>query len=83
MRTLLIIGAMLLSGLASAGMRCGTSLIDRGDSVIHMIALCGQPQQSGLNIIYLNKDGDGMNYYIHSQSNGIIDSIKSSRGGLR
>lgn len=75
-----------IMGLAmqSYAMRCGTHLINSGDSVTRMLQLCGTPTQDTYsNIIYLNKDGDGMNYYIHVSGAGIIDSIYGSRGGLR
>lgn len=68
---------------AFAGMRCNGQLITEGDHVVKMIELCGEPDQMGQNMVYMNKDGSGMNYYIHTQANGIIDSINSSRGGLR
>ena len=65
-------------------MRCGTSLINEGDSATRMLELCGTPAQDTYsNIIYINKDGDGYNYYIHVNGVGIIDSISGSRGGLR
>ncbi len=65
-------------------MRCGTNLINEGDSRMRMLELCGSPSENTFsNITYLNKDNDGMNYYVHIDSNGIIDGINYSRGGLR
>ena len=67
----------------SYAMRCGTHLVNEGDSAIRMLELCGTPTQDGYsNIMYLNKDGDGMNYYVHVNGAGMIDSISASRGGL-
>jgi len=85
MKTLMLSVALLsvVSFSANAGMRCGNELILEGDTVIKMTKVCGQPDQYGQNIIYLNKDSDGMNYFIHSDAAGIIDDIQSSRGGLR
>ena len=77
------LGAFLYGSSIFAGMRCGNNLILEGDSVVKMTQICGQPQQTGQNIIYINKDKDGMNYYIHADANGIIDNVKFSRGGLR
>jgi hypothetical protein len=77
------LAAFLYGASAFAGMRCGNELILEGGSVVNISRLCGQPDQAGQNIMYLNKDKDGMNYYIHSDANGIIDDIKYSRGGLR
>lgn len=65
-------------------MRCGTALINEGDSITRMVELCGTPTSNAFeNITYINKDGDGMNYYIHANNAGTIDSIEFSRGGLR
>ncbi len=82
---LFIIGlsAFLYGASAFAGIRCGNELILEGESIVKLVEVCGQPQQLGQNIIYINKDSDGMNYYIHVNANGIIDDIQASRGGLR
>lgn len=63
----------------SYAMRCNGSLVNEGDSITKMVQVCGQPQQDGQNIVYINKDNDGMNYYIHADSNGVIDSVTFSR----
>lgn len=79
MKTLAI---MMLCALAfsSYSMRCGVHLVNEGDSLVRMLQLCGTPASNTLsNVIYLNKDGDGMNYYIHVDGNGIIDDIQFSR----
>lgn len=60
-------------------MRCSTHLINEGDTISRMIALCGQPQNYGQSFVYTNKDRDGMSYFIHADSNGVIDSINFSR----
>ena len=82
MKTLILASMMLISS-TSLAMRCGSELVSEGDTVSNMIALCGTPQGFGQDLRYLNKDSDGMNYYIHASGSGIIDSIKFSRSGLR
>lgn len=83
-RALAAIFILIAASHTSWGMRCGTHLINEGDHVSRMMQLCGSPTSNTFsNIVYINKDDDGMNYYIHAQSNGIIDNIESSRGGLR
>lgn len=62
------------------GMRCNGGLISEGDSIYTLISMCGTPTVNTLSHIeYVNKDGDGMNYYIHANANGIIDSINFSK----
>lgn len=74
---LLIVSLFVSSGYA---MRCGTHLILEGSSATRMIEICGTPYHNTYsNIIYANKDGDGMNYYIHVNGAGMIDAIMSSR----
>lgn len=36
-----------------------------------------------LNKKFYSQESNGMNYYIHVSGAGMIDSISSSRGGLR
>ena len=68
---------------SSFAMRCGTHLISEGGSATRMLELCGTPTQDTYSdIVYINKDGSGMNYYIHVNGAGMIDSISSSRGVL-
>lgn len=79
MKTLILVVA-LLSSFSVSAMRCGTHLINEGDSVTRMIQLCGTPDQNSYSdVIYLNKDGDGINYLIHVDGAGMIDSISFSR----
>lgn len=79
MKTMIIVLGLLLS-MDVLAMRCGTSLVNEGDSLEKLFSLCGDPDVNTLsNIIYRDKDGDGMTYYIHADSNGIIDSINFSR----
>jgi hypothetical protein len=76
-----IVALLLVVSFKSFSMRCGTHLINEGDNVARMVALCGQPTTNTFsNVTYINKDGDGMNYYIHVDTNGIIDDIQFSRG---
>ncbi len=61
-------------------MRCGANLILEGDTTQKMISFCGTPSSNTINdISYTNKDGDGGNYYIHVDNNGIINDIEFSR----
>lgn len=63
-------------------MRCGTHLVNEGGSITQAIQLCGTPSSNTYSdVIYINKDGDGMNYYLHVDGAGMIDSISYSRGG--
>lgn len=84
MKTLIISMLLFISMIGSTyAMRCGNSLVNEGDTEAQMLALCGAPtSDNGVNIVYLNKDHDGMNYFIHVDSNGIIDNVQFSRGGL-
>lgn len=77
---LVLIVVLVLIGFNSFAMRCGTQLINEGDTYGELIATCGQPTSDTLStVIYINKDGDGMNYYIHCDNSGAIDDIKFSR----
>lgn len=79
MKTLLAL-CLILSSLTASAMSCGGQFIDEGDSYIHMLDVCGQPDyDTQSNIIYLNKDGYGMNYYIHCGPDGVIDDIQYDR----
>lgn len=78
MKTILA-AALIMVSFNSFSMRCGTHLINEGDTVARMEALCGTPDTRGLNMEYINKDGDGMSYFIHADTNGVIDSITFSR----
>ena len=61
-------------------MRCDQTLVNEGATVAQVIGLCGQPTaMTGGNIVYINKDGDGMNYYLHTDANGIVDNVSFSR----
>ncbi len=66
-------------------MRCGTHIIQEGDDVTLLIQYCGIGElttwSSGTHV-YVNKDGDGMNYYVHVGDNGIIDRITFHRNTL-
>lgn len=62
--------------------RCGTHLINEGDDVSRMVDLCGEPEYSrGQTKTYINKDGNGMDYTVHVDSNGVIDDVEFNRGG--
>lgn len=79
-RVFVIATILIISICNSYAMRCGTHLINEGDPVVRMLQLCGEPAQNNYSdIVYINKDGDGMNYFIHVNSAGIIDSINMSR----
>lgn len=81
--TTALILSMSLFVSGGYAMRCGTHLINEGDSATRMLELCGTPSQDTYsNITYINKDGDGMNYYIHVNGAGMIDSVSASRGDL-
>jgi Protein of unknown function (DUF2845) len=41
----LLLACAYLPGLASAGMRCGSRIIDRGTSSAEVSSFCGQPTQ--------------------------------------
>jgi hypothetical protein len=79
MKILQIIVLASVAMTSYAGIRCGNDLVLEGDSVAKLIQVCGQPNQDGQNIVYINKNNDGMNYSIHVDSNGIIDDIQFSR----
>lgn len=68
---------VFVANVSFAGMRCGTHLINEGDSRVRMLELCGTPiSDIYSNVIYKNEDG--FTYYIHIQANGIIDNINST-----
>lgn len=79
MKTILIMVG-LVACFNSYAFRCGTHLINEGDTATRMVALCGEPEGHGQNLSYTNLNGDGMNYYIHCDASGVIDSITFSRG---
>lgn len=74
--------ALIVAAVGNAhAFRCGTHLINEGDSASRMIQLCGTPTSNNYStIVYQNKDGDHMDYTIHVNSVGMIDSITFSRG---
>lgn len=77
--TMVLMGCCL--SFNALAMRCGTKLINEGDSVARMLDVCGQPTVNrGQYVVYINKDQDGMTYTIHSNEMGIIDDITFSRG---
>jgi len=79
MRALVILIIALCVSTGHA-MRCGNILITEGDQKVQLLQACGQPSSNdGSVIIYLNKDRDGMNYYIHTGTDGTIDNITFSR----
>ncbi len=70
-----------MASFSLQAMRCGTSLVNEGDNVARMVALCGEPTYNyGQSIGYINKDGHGMDYFIHTDANGVIDNITFNRG---
>lgn len=81
-KAILLAGMLTVAAISNAhAMRCGTHLINEGDPIIRAIQLCGTPTQDNYsNVIYMNKDGDGMNYFLHVDGAGMIDSIGFSRG---
>jgi hypothetical protein len=80
MKTLIMVVAMMVSFSNVYAMRCSNQLINEGDSITRMLNLCGNPQaNTRSNIVYINKDGDGIDYYIHADAMGTIDSIQFSR----
>jgi len=61
---------------SNAGMRCGTHLINEGDTISRMISACGTPSQNNYSdVIYDNLNG--WKYHIHVGPDGIIDNIDS------
>lgn len=79
MRALVILIIALCVSTGHA-MRCGNILITEGDYKIQLLQACGQPSSdTGGVVIYLNKDGGGMNYYIHTGTDNTIDNITYSR----
>lgn len=65
---------------AAQAMRCGTQLINDGDTRHRVLALCGTPDgDSYSTMLYLNPRGDGMNYELHIGSSGHVDRISYSR----
>lgn len=71
---LAILLVVVIVNISYAGMRCGTHLINEGDSRVRMLELCGKPFSDAYqNVVYIQ--GDGFTYYIHLQANGIIDNI--------
>lgn len=81
---ILLAGMLTIAAIGNAhAMRCGNHLVLEGDSVTQTIAICGTPTSDNYStVIYMNKDGNGMNYYIHVNGAGMIDTITSSRGGM-
>lgn len=72
---------LTIASCTAYGMRCSGQIIDEGSSVTRMLELCGDPSYNNLStIIYMNKDGDGMNYYIHVNEVGMVDAIEYRRG---
>ncbi len=66
--------------IPSWAMRCGTILINEDDTIQEAISACGQPSSyDGTTAVYINKDGDGMNYYLHVNTDSRIDNITYSR----
>lgn len=79
-RALVFIISLMLC-VSVYAMRCGSALINEGDTIGQAVSICGQPnEQTANSATYINKDGDGMNYFIHADNNGIIDNITFSRG---
>ena len=61
-------------------MRCGTQLINEGDTRHRVLALCGTPDADSYStMLYLNHQGAGMNYELHIGSSGYVDRISYSR----
>ncbi len=78
----LCLGSALIAAFSMAySMRCGTHLINEGDNIARVIQLCGEPSYNNYSmVVYSNKDGDGMDYSLHVNASGIVDSITFSRG---
>jgi len=63
-------------------MRCGTHLINEGDSVERAIALCGTPSFDNYSTVrWDNYQGTGMTYEAHVNAVGMIDSLTYYRTG--
>ncbi len=61
-------------------MRCGNHLVNEGDRVEALVEYCGEPtSNSGSTVVYHHKDGVGMSYFIHVNTDGTIDNITFSR----
>ena len=82
MKTLLLAVVLVMSVVIddAFAFRCGTNLINEGDSVTRMIELCGHAAQNNFStVIYENFQGTGMTYIIHVNGAGMIGSIEASR----
>ncbi|MDT8408993.1 MAG: DUF2845 domain-containing protein [Wenzhouxiangellaceae bacterium] len=44
----LLIGFVLLAGSALASMRCGTDLVQEGDSKLELLEACGEPDEGNV-----------------------------------
>lgn len=83
MKTLLI-AILTLCSVGAIAMRCGTSLINEGDTASKVISLCGEPA-SVFNgyMAYTNLNNDGMNYILHFDNSGQVENIWFGRGSPR
>lgn len=79
------IGALILFFVLAAcnvqAMRCSGNIISEGDNAARVLDLCGLPTQNNFStMVYKNKDRDGMDYYVHFNASGFVDSISFNRG---
>jgi dTDP-4-dehydrorhamnose reductase len=82
MKTLMLAGLILIAAANNAhAMFCGNDVISEGDYIQDVRAKCGSPTWTNDVVdAYINKDRDGMNYYIHRGTDGKVSDIEFSRG---
>lgn len=58
-------------------MRCGTQIVDEGDTVVHLLEACGKPYMATANRWYYQQNGN-MTCTV-SQNNDLVTNIECNR----